>query len=83
MTARHRCIDDIFTDVIGKASGHRGRCPAAFSFPLLGVPIAQIEAAAAAAAVTKPVGLAMTSKQYAPHHYPPGGGSGVVTCSVC
>ena len=65
MTGRHFRITDAFTDVIGAAGGHRGRFAPAFSFRLLGVSIAQVEAAAAAAAITKQVGLARTSKRCA------------------
>ena len=80
MTGRHFRITDAFTDVIGAAGGHRGRFAPVCSFPLSGVSIAQVEAPAAAAALTKPVSLARTSKRCAPHHYPLGGHSGAITC---
>ena len=80
MTGGHFRITDAFTDVIGAAGGHRGRFAPVCSFPLSGVLIAQVEAAPAAAAITKPAGLARTSKRCAPHHYPLGGHSGAITC---
>ena len=73
MTGRHFRITDAFTDVIGAAGGHRGRFAPVCSFHLSGVSIAQVEPAAAAAALAKPVSLARTSKRCAPHHYPLGG----------
>ena len=54
MTGRHFRITDAFTDVIGAAGGHRGRFAPVCSFHLSGVSIAQVEAPAAAAALTKP-----------------------------
>ena len=65
MTDRHFCITDAFTDVIGAAGGHRGRFAHVCSFHLSGVSIALVEAAAAAAALAKPVDLARTSKRCA------------------
>ena len=65
MTDRHFCITDAFTDVIGAAGGHRGRLAPVCSFHLSGVSIAQVEPAAAAAALAKPVDLARTSKRCA------------------
>ena len=83
MAGRHFCITDAFTDVIGAAGGHRGRFAHVCSFHLSGVSIAQVEPAAAAAALAKPVSLARTSKRCAPHHYPLGGHSGAVICLLC
>ena len=80
MAERHFCITDAFTDVIGAAGGHRGRFAPVCSFHLSGVSIALVEAAAAPAALAKPVDLARTSKRCAPHHYPLGGHSGAITC---
>ena len=83
VTGRYFRITDAFADVIGAVVGIAKDFAPVCSFRLLGVSIPQVEAAAAEAAMTKPVCLARTSKQCAPHHYPPRGGSGVVTCSVC
>ena len=83
MTGRHFRITDAFTDVIGAAGGHRGRFAPVCSFPLSGVSIAQIGAAAAGWLSQKPAGLARTSKRCAPHHYPLGGHSGAVICLLC
>ena len=83
MSGRHFRITDAFTDVIGAAGGHRGRFAPVCSFHLSGVSIAQVEPAAAAAALAKPVSLARTSKRCAPHHYPLGGHSGAVICLLC
>ena len=74
MTGRYFRITDAFTDVIGAAGGHRGRFAPVCSFPLSGVLIAQVEAAAAAAAITKPAGLARQDQQaMRPAPLPPGG----------
>ena len=83
MTGRYFRITDAFTDVIGAAGGHRGRFAPVCSFPLSGVSIAQIGAAAAGWLSQKPAGLARTSKRCAPHHYPLGGHSGAVICLLC
>ena len=80
MSGRHFRITDAFTDVIGAAGGHRGRFAHVCSFHLSGVSIALVEAAAAAAALAKPVDLARTSKRCAEYHYPVGGHSGAITC---
>ena len=65
MTGRYFRITDAFTDVIGAAGGHRGRFAPVCSFHLSGVSIALVEAAAASAALAKPVDLARTSKRCA------------------
>ena len=83
VTGRYFRITDAFADVIGAVVGIAKDFAPACSFRLLGVSIPQIEAAAAEAAMTKPAGLARTSKRCAPHHYPLGGHSGAVICLLC
>ena len=83
MTGRYFRIIDAFTDVIGAVVGIAKDFAPVCSFRLLGVSIPQIEAAAAEAAMTKPVSLARTSQRCAPHHYPPGGHSGAVMYLLC
>ena len=65
MTGGHFRITDAFTDVIGAVVGIAKDFAPVCSFRLLGVSIPQIEAAAAGAAMTKPVCLARTSKRCA------------------
>ena len=66
MSGRHFRITGAFTDVmIGAAVGIAQDVVPVCSFSLSGFSIAQVEAAPAAAAITKPVGLARTSKRCA------------------
>ena len=83
VNGRYFRITDAFADVIGAVVGIAKDFAPVCSFRLLGVSIPQIEAAAAEAAMTKPVCLARTSKRCAPHHYPLGGHSGAVICLLC
>ena len=60
MTEIDRYPTKAFTDVMGTCLGIAEHVTPVCSFPLSGLSITQIGAAAAGAALTKPVGLAMT-----------------------
>ena len=83
MTEIDRYPTKAFTDVMGTCLGIAEHVTPVCSFPLSGLSITQIGAAAAGAAITKPTCLSRTNKRYAQHHYPLGGHSGAVICLLC